>query len=311
VAWSPPVFSPDLTHIVASVGSYNCGDGAMTGPISVVTVAGGTVTNVPGGPQDTTVRLTQRTAGWVNNTTIWYITYNGLHTYTLGAGSATTLAGVTNPEEAVSRGTTLFWEENVFGGPGYTLTLHRYNLAAHAAMPGTINLGQVHMCACSPGDYRTPGWDASPDGSHVVYQSVTPKAGADYGIASSTIYYANADGSGASQIAHYMATNYLIRIQIAPNGQLVAFANALPSPSVITASVNSPGNAGDPNFHAYTPDAVDFPVWKWDSSQFWAATKEPGDNYGGAGALESFTVGAASGTTGVAGGYNPWYTIGS
>src|SRR5262249_35509663 len=38
IAWSPPVFSPDLTHIAASVGSFNCGDGDMTGPLSIVTV---------------------------------------------------------------------------------------------------------------------------------------------------------------------------------------------------------------------------------------------------------------------------------
>jgi len=103
-----------------------------------------------------------------------------------------------------------------------------------------------------------------------------PKSGPDMGIASSKIYYAQADGSGASQIAHYMATNTLVRMQISPNGQLVAFTNALPSPSVITASASSPGNSGDPNFHSYTPAAVDFPVWKWDSSQFWAATNEAG-----------------------------------
>ena len=61
---------------------------------------------------------------------------------------------------------------------------------------------------------------------------------------------------------------------ISPNGALVAFSHALPSPSVITASVTSPGHSGDPNFHSYTPDAVAFPVWKWDNSQFWAATAE-------------------------------------
>ncbi len=104
-----------------------------------------------------------------------------------------------------------------------------------------------------------------------------------------------------------MTTNTLVRMQIAPNGQLVAFTNALPSPSVITASVNSPGFSGDPNFHSYTPDAVEFPVWKWDSSQFWAATQTTGNTTS---TLRNYVVGGSS-SLGVSGGFNPWYTIGA
>ena len=194
--------------------------------------------------------------------------------------------------------------------------LHRAPCAAttpssHSLLGGSINLGTVHSCACSPGDAHFQGWDVSPDGAHVAYQVTTASGGPDFGIASSTIYYANADGSGASQIASYMATTGLVRMRISPNGQLVAFTNATPSPSVITASVSSPGHAGDPNFHAYTPDAVAFPAWKWDSSQFWAATAEDSDAGFTHSDLRNYVVGAASGTIGVANGYNPWYTIGS
>jgi hypothetical protein len=311
IAWSPPVFSPDLTHIAVSVGSFNCGDGDMTGPLSVVTVAGGAVASVPGSGGSNEVRTNQRTAGWLNSTTIWYVNYNGLYTYTLGAASVVQLPGPVHVEEAVLRGSTLFWEENAFAGSTWTYTLHRYDMSAHAALPGTITLGQVHECQCSPGDFHTPGWDAAPDGTHVAFQSVTASAGPDFGIASSKISYASADGTGTSQIASYLSTSTLVRMQIAPNGRLVAFTTALPSPSVITASVSTPGGKTDPTFHAYTPDAVAFPVWKWDNSQFWAATKEDTNgDYGGASALENYAVGAASGTTGVAGGYNPWYTIG-
>lgn len=309
VAWSPPVFSPDLRHIVASLGGYNCGDGALTGQEAIIDVATGAIALVPG--TNSYVRVSQRTSGWLNNDTIFFVNGAGISTYTLGSGSATVLPGDDHAEEAVLRGTTLFWMRLDFASPNWTATLHRYDMSAHSALPGVITLGQIHACQCSPGDFPTPGWDASPDGSRMVYQAVTPKTGADFGIASSHVYAANADGSRATQIARYMTTTELIRMLFSPNGRLVAFTDALPSPSVISASSTSPGTAGDPNFHAYTPDAVSFPVWKWDSSSFWAANKAPGDTgTTGTTVLYYYTVGSSSGTIGVPGGYNPWYTIG-
>lgn len=309
VAWSPPVFSPDLRHIVAALGGYNCGDGPLTGQVEIVDVATGAI--APVSATNPYIRISQRTAGWLDNNTIFFVNGSGISTYSLGSAGATLLPGATNVEEAVLRGTTLFWMRIDFGS-NWTATLHRYNMSAHTALPGAIALGQVHMCACSPGDFPTPGWDASPDGSRVVYQVVTPRTGADFGITSSHVYAANADGSGATQIARYMVTTTLIRMLFSPNGRLVAFTNALPSPSVISASSTSPGDRGDPDFHSYTPDAVAFPAWKWDSASFWAANKGPGDTSSpGAAALYSYTVGAASGIVGVSGGYNPWYTIGA
>jgi hypothetical protein len=182
-------------------------------------------------------------------------------------------------------------------------------MSTSALFPG-IKLGTIAHCACSPGDYRTPGWDASADGTHVVYQVVTPGPGAPEGIASSKFYYANADGSGASQIASYTSTNHLARMLISPNGALVAISAALPTPSVITASVSSSGGSGDPNLHAYHPDAYDFPVWKWDSSEFWAATEATSDIGSGTSNIYAFTVSTSSSTVGISHAYNPWYTIG-
>jgi hypothetical protein len=310
IAWSPPVFSPDLKHIAASVGSFNCGDGDMTGPISIVNVSNGAVSTVPGNTNF--VRTNARTAGWLNNSTIFFVDASGLHTYTIGAGSPTAVPGLTSPDEAVLRGDTLFWTRVTFASFNWTTTLRRFSMSAHSALPGIISLGQVHACACSPGDVRYQGWDAAPDGAHVVYQVTTPKTGSSLGIASSKVYYANADGSSAQQIATYMTdnTNTTVRMQISPNGQYVAFTSAQPSPTVITAGVNSPGKKGDPAFHAYATDAVAFPVWKWDSTQFWAATKEDdqGDS-GGVGRLQNYSLGDGD-RSGVAGGYNPWYTIG-
>ncbi len=303
------MFSPDLTHVVAALGGYNCGDGALSGQEAIIDVATGAIALVPG--TSSFVRISQRSSGWLDNNTIVFANGVGIFTYTLGSGSTTLLPGGHLADEAVLRGTTLFWTSLELASSNWTTTLHRYDIIAHSALPGVISLGQMHACHCSPGDLPTPGWDASPDGSRIVYQAVTPKTGTDFGIASSRVYAANADGSGASQIASYMTTTELIRMQFSPNGQLVAFTSALPSPSVISASSTSLGASGDPNFHAYTPDAVSFPVWKWDSSSFWAAKKGPGDSLSpGTTALYSYTVGSASGTIGVPGGYNPWYTIG-
>ena len=305
VAWGPPVFSPDLRHIVAALGTSTCGDGPLSGPEEIIDAATGAIAVVPGAYSR--VRISQRSAGWLDNNTVFFATGAGIYTYTLGAGSITLLPGTDRAEEAVLRGTTLFWMRLDFGSSNWTATLHRYDMSAHSALPGIITLGQIHMCQCSPGDFPTPGWDASPDGSRVVYQAVTPRTDADFGIASSYVYAANADGSGASLIARYMVTTSLIYVQFSPNGRLVAFTGALPAPSVISASSTSPGTAGDPNFHAYTPDAGSFPVWKWDNSAFWAGNTAPGDT---ASPIYYYTVGSATGTVGIPVGYNPWYTIG-
>src|SRR5262249_3571793 len=150
-------------------------------------------------------------------------------------------------------------------------TLHRYDLAAHHVLSGSISLGGVSGCQCSPGNFHFEGWDVSADGQHVVFQRTTPKPSGSFGgIGSSTIYYANADGSGATPIAQSMATSSLVRLRIAPDGRHVAFTTALPSPSVISACVDSPGTKGDPCFHSYTPDAVAYPAWSADSSSFYA-----------------------------------------
>jgi hypothetical protein len=191
----------------------------------------------------------------------------------------------------------------------WTTSLHRFDLSTHAALSGSISLGQVHGCACSTGDFHLQGWDVSPDGSHIVYQVTTPLISGNFGIAASHIYYANADGSGATPIARNMSTNQLVRMQVSPNGQLVAFSDAPPSPSVLTASVSSPGDAGDPAFRSYSPDAVGYPVWKWDNSSFWASNS---DGYGVSGpgtAIYYYVVGSSSGAVGVNSGFNPWYTI--
>jgi hypothetical protein len=305
--WGLPVFSPDLSHIVASIGSANCGDGPLEGPIDVIDVASGAIIPIPTAND----LSSERTAGWLDNHTVYFVDSSGLYTYALGAGSPVLVSALAGPWEAVLRGSTLFWMQMSFSTStnNWTTSLHRYDMSAHAALSGSISLGQVHECACSPGDFHLQGWDASPDGSHVAYQVTTPLTGDNFGVASSHIYYANADGSGATQIARYMSTNQPVRMQISPNGQLVAFTDAPPAPNILSASVSSPGNNGDPAFHSYHPDAGGYPVWKWDSSSFWACNRD-NDSAGGPGtAIYYYTVGSTGGTVGVNFGFNPWYTI--
>lgn len=299
--WGLPVFSPDLTHI-ASVLGYICGDGPSRGTVEIINASTGTYTDVPG--SETTTNANDRTYGWLNNSTIWIVNAGGLYQYTLGAGSATALPGFPGAFEGEMRGSTFFYDMVSYnsGTLTFSTTLHRYDMNSHTVLAGSISLGSVKNCECSSGDSPFQGWDASPDGAHVAYQVTTAGPGPDFGIAHSTIYYANANGSGASQIASFMVTTGLVQMAISPNGHLAAFTNATPSPTVISASVTSPGLAGDPDFHAYSPDAGGYPAWKWDSSQFWATSASD---------LRNYVVGTAAGVSGAPEGGNPWYTIGS
>lgn len=309
IAWSPPVYSPDLAHIVAAMGGFGCGDGGLTGQASVISASSGAVSNVPGSYGS--VPLETRAEGWLDSSTIWFISARSIYTYHLGDASASALPGISGAEDAVVRGSTLFWDQQDGSSSSqWTWTLHRYDLGVHSALAGTISLGAWAVCQCSPGNITTPGWDVSPNGSHVAYQVITPSASQQTGIGGSKIYYANADGSGATQIARYMVTKNMADMQISPDGQWVAFTGALPSPATLTASVSSPGGAGDSTFHGYSPDTYNYPVWKWDSTQFWAGkiAASAGDPTTST-ALYNFHRGSSS-SVGVPGGYNPWYTIG-
>jgi hypothetical protein len=306
--WGPPVFSPNLSHIVAAWGSADCTDGPETGPLYTVNAGTGAATAVPG---SVSVRLSLREAGWIDNNTIWWTDYNGLHEYTLGGGSSTLVSnlGGAFPNDAVLRGNILY-----FSTGSTTYALQRYNMTSHTVLAGPVNLGTTNPCVCSRNDALSPGFDVSADGSHIVYQKTAPAGagGVAEGVGSSQFFYANADGSGASQIASYATAGAMTRMQISPNGHLVAIARAEPAPSVVTASVSSPGHSGDPDLHFYTPDGRSYAVWKWDSATFWASTLDLDSVYPPTtGNMEHFDVGVAAGSVGAAGGADPWYTIGS
>ncbi len=311
LTYGPPVFAPDLAHVVAVATTASCGDGPLVGQVMLMTVAPATATVVPpAGTIPQAARANMRTVGWVNASTLFYLWAGNLYTYTIGAPAATPVAGVANAEEAVVRGHTLFYLRSDTASFVNTLTLHRFDLSASTEMPGAFAMGQLHVCQCSPGDYPLPGWDVSRDGAHVVYQHTTPRTDAGYGAATSQILFADADGSHATPIAQALAGTTLLRMQLAPSGQVVAIDGVIDMAPVVTASTSSPGLAGDPSYHTYTPDGTGFPVWKWDNSSFWAAS-QPSAAFSPpySGSLGYYVVGSASSTVGVAGGYNPWYSL--
>jgi hypothetical protein len=306
--WSPPVYSPDLSKIVAGWGSADCTDGPEHGPLYVINATTGAATAVP----TAGIRLSLRDAGWIDNSTVWWIDGRHVNQYVVG-GSASVIGTLTSSftSDAVLRGNTLFFSDA--SGSGYVLK--RFDMSSHTVLSGSISLGTTNPCICSHNDALTPGFDVSADGSHIVYQKTAPASGTsgdEEGVGSSQFFYANADGSGATRIATVATAASMVKMQLAPNGALVAVARAEPTPSVFTASVTSPGLSGDPNLRFYTPDGRSYPVWKTDSATFWASTKDLDNVYAPAfGNMEHFTVGTGAGSVGAAGGANPWYTIGN
>ena len=310
----PPVFSPDAQHI-AVAGGAGCGDGQEHGSAFIVTVSSGAFTAVP----NSDALTNERSVGWIDNSTLW-LASSGISTYTLGAGSPTELPGISSAlpgfssaSEAVVRGTTMFYLAVIYD-PSHNsaaAAIHRYSLTSHSDLGSPISLGSFDTPTDrSPGDFRFEGWDASPDGTHVVYQLTTAAAATDTnpaGIGSSRVYYASADGSGASQILQYLRTNSMVTMRVSPDGTQVAVSGAEPLPDIISGCVASPGTHGDPCFHSYTlPGGVAssyYPAWSADSHSF--IVTGGGSSPSGT-ALYRVTVGTPSGTLFLSSGMKPW-----
>ena len=304
--WSPPVFSPDLSKIVAARGGSGCGNGPEHGQIYIINATTGAAVEVP----TSDIRLSLRETGWVDNATIWWIKGTQLITYTVGGANhiVGALSGA-SVSDAVLRGSTLFYTTSV--AAGYQLA--RYDMASHSLLGGVIHLGSIATCQCPRGDALTPGFDVSADGSHVVYQKITPGGNTIEGVGSSEFFYANADSSGTSRIASAASAASFVKMQLSPNGKLVAVARAEPSPnSVFSASVTSAGASGDLNLRFYELDARGYPVWKADSVTFWAGTLDLDTiRPPTIGDIDEFNARDGSSDVGVSGGANPWYTIGA
>jgi len=319
----PPIFSPDLRHIVTSWSITSCGDIGPANDLYVVDVSTGAANLVardPGG----LYFLRQRSAGWIDNSTLWFIDQLNVERATIG-GAPTTLATIGTDTgshqitlmDAVLRGHTLFYVtetiNTITSGSNveYDYALKRFDLSSRATLGGSVNLGSAWDCQCTAhaayaNSGLTPGFDVSSDGSHVVYQRVAPNSSTtSSGVASSQFFYANADGSGASRIASYATATSFAPMQLAPNGEMVAVTHALPAPSVLTASVTSPGSRGDPGLTFYTTNAGSYPAWSGDGRRFWASTSFI------SGDLVQFTLGTPAGAVVTPGGHNPWSGIGS
>ncbi|MGH2501784.1 MAG: hypothetical protein ACRDID_04620, partial [Ktedonobacterales bacterium] len=258
-AWGTPVFSPDLTHIAAEEGSVQCGGGSIAqGVVEIVSPTTGALTRVPGpnvsGQYVFTSPGESRGVGWLDSSTLWFTTLDTFYTYHLGDAHSVELPGFTTIgqyngiNDAAVRGSTLYFELTTSSSSQEVYSLRRYDLGSHSLMSGVTSLGVSGSAVYTgqPGQPLSPGWDVSPDGAHIVYQVVTQSGS---GIGGTTVYYANADGSGATRIASALFTQRLMRMQFSQDGQWVAFTGALPSPATLSASVSSAGGTGDSAFH--------------------------------------------------------------
>ena len=190
--------------------------------------------------------------------------------YDISQNSLTPLPGVTAAYEGVVRCNTLFYLEvsplAQIGGSAISkgsALLHRYDLTTQSEIGAPITLGDTSTFRGAEGDVELLGWDASPDGTRIVYQQT--KVSLDNNqrlVKTSKFFAANADESGANAILTGATATSGVFLAISPDGQLVAVTNAQPTPAVLSGSLS--GGAA----HYYQPDAEGPPIWLADSSGF-------------------------------------------
>ena len=190
--------------------------------------------------------------------------------YDLSQNSLTPLPGVTAAYEGVVRCSTLFYLEisplAQIGSSAFSkgsALLHRYDLTTQSEIGAPITLGDTSTFRGAEGDVELLGWDASPDGTRIVYQQT--KVSVDNNqqlVKTSKFFAANADGSGASPILTGATATSGAFLAISPDGQWVAVTNAQPTPAVLSGSLS--GGAA----HYYQPDAEGPPAWLANSSGF-------------------------------------------
>ncbi len=195
--------------------------------------------------------------------------------YSLVSGKATALPGVTAAASGVVRGSVLFYLEltplgQMAGTPGFykgAALLHRYDLTSQQEIGTPFALGDT-LTSAGASSLLIPGWDASPDGSQVVYQqtSVTLAAGATRPTVTSHFWAAQADGSGATPVLAGVSSSGAAWLSISPNGAFVAATGLQPGPGTYADSLSG----GD--VHAFTPASASAPAWLADSSGFDASS---------------------------------------
>jgi hypothetical protein len=272
-------WSPDAQHVAAAV-AVNIGQGQYLFPY-VVDTRSRAVTRVklPDSSGIPERAAANRIFAWANNHTLLIFgAFSGgnngsggtvTYSYDITSSRLAPLPGVTAAYEGVVRCSTLFYLEItplapiVSGRFKGSARLHRYDLTSHSEISSPIALGDTSTFSGAEGYVTLMGWDASPDGSRIVYQKTSVSLGENTQIVlTSKFYAANADGSGATPILTGAIATTPAFLAISPDGKQVAVTNAQPTPSVLSGSLS--GGAA----HYYQPDAEGPPVWLADSSHF-------------------------------------------
>jgi hypothetical protein len=190
--------------------------------------------------------------------------------YDINTKALTPLKGVDGAIEGVVRCGVLFYSTlSKFSGLGdanhtqvATIRINRYDLASATAIGAPIDIGKASTYGGAEGAIDYAGWDASPDGSHIVYQKEAVAAGPNI---TSTWFAANADGSGAVPILPKVTSQNGARMAISPDATQVAVTNANPTPNV----ASGPVSGGSTVFYD-TPVGYSQPAWLANSKGFFS-----------------------------------------
>jgi hypothetical protein len=194
------------------------------------------------------------------------------YTYDISTHALAPIPAAASAIEGVVRCSTLFYLSiGPFtmisaSDPNHTATaptyINRYDLASHTSIGSPINIGQASTYGGAEGQVDFGGWDASPDGSHIVYQHEIVSVGP---AIHSTWFAANADGTGAVAILPSATSNNGALMSISPNGTLVAVTNANPAPNVVYAPLS-----GGATVFFNSPSGYDHPAWFASNDGFYA-----------------------------------------
>jgi hypothetical protein len=192
------------------------------------------------------------------------------YSYDINTKALTPLKGVDGAIEGVVRCGVLFYSTlGAFAGLGdvshtqtATISVNRYDLAGAAAIGSPVDIGKASTYGGAEGAIDYAGWDASPDGSHIVYQHEAVAAGPKI---TSTWFAANADGSGAVAILPKLTADGGARMAISPDAAQVAVSGANPAPNVASGPMS-----GASTVFFDTPNGYSQPAWLANSSGFFA-----------------------------------------
>ncbi len=299
-------FAPDAAHLAVAVAQFV--------PFQteydpyIVDTATHAVTRIPlatsinVASEDTPHRL----FAWADTHTLIIFTASSAQRYDLTTNTLTPLPGISGAVEGVVRCSTLFYSAypglNSASNPVVSEQLNRYDLTTSAPIGAPITIGNAGTWGGGEGHVEYGGWDVSPDGAHLAYQSLalTETAGGGGLNESSHWYTANVDGSGATSILPSATANAMAYVSISPDGAYVAVTNANPTPNVLS----GPLAGGATRFYD-SPSGYSQLAWSADSSGFYAGTS--GDPFT-PGAIALYPIGAgghATGSTAVAGANAP------